>query len=531
MVDLIIRNGQVIDGTGRPPIQADVLVKDGTIVGIGTNGDIAARETYDAAGRHVCPGFIDIHSHSDFSLLVNRQAESGIRQGITTLVTGNCGHGPAPAVNQKLAKQVTIGFSESFDTEFTWETFAEYIDTLFTPGLSINVAPLVPHGSIRIGVMGYEARSPTQSELNLMKSHVEEAMSAGAAGFSTGLEYSPGQHATEDELVTLAEVAARHNGIYASHIRNRAEGFTAAVKEALNVARKAGLPAQLSHFAPRPYANDGFDRILEMVYNARDEEGLEIGIDTFPDTWGPGPVVTLLPAWVYEDSHDQVCERLSSNEVLETCRKELKDPTNYLLRLGGLESFYLTCSKCYPDLVGKNFVEIAEIMGVDETEAIFRLLLADGQDYYNVMLRHVYATSDDLDTLLSQPICCLESDGVTAATYGALKDYVFNRASYGYTIRFLREFILEREMFTLEEGIRKMTSLPADQARLSDRGRLQEGLAADIVVLDLEAAADNSTDTQPGAYPSGVELVVVNGVTVLEGNDHTGHLPGRRLPT
>ena len=170
-------------------------------------------------------------------------------------------------------------------------------------------------------------------------------------------------------------------------------------------------------------------------------------------------------------------------------------------------------------------------MGVDETEAIFRLLLAAGQDYYNVMLRHVYATSDDLDTLLSQPICCLESDGVTAATYGALKDYVFNRASYGYTIRFLREFILEREMFTLEEGIRKMTSLPADQARLSDRGRLQEGLAADIVVLDLEAAADNSTDTQPGAYPSGVELGVVNGVTVLKGNDHTGHLPGRRLPT
>ena len=530
MVDLIIRSGHILDGTGAPARKGDIAVQEGKIVEITDSIDMHAEREWNAAGKYVCPGFIDIHTHSDFSLLANRFAESSVRQGITTLVTGNCGHGPAPSPDRELGKQVTIGYSENFNTDFGWDHFAEYLEDLFSPGLSVNVAPLVPHGSIRLAVMGYDARPPTKVELEKMKDFVDDAMSAGAAGFSTGLEYSPGQHADKNELIALCSVAASHGGIYASHIRNRADTFMESVVESLNIIRKAGCPGQLSHLAPRPYANEKFDEVLETIYQARDQESLEIGIDTFPDVWAPGPVVTLLPPWVYEDTPDRVLDRLNSPDVVNQCRETFQNPTNYLLRLGGFESFYLTCSKSYPELVGRNFQEISEIFGADHTETIFKLVLADGSDFYNVMLRHIYATPEDLQQLLLQPICSIESDGVTTAPYGPLKDFVFNRSSYCYTIRFLMEYVIDQKLFTLEEGIRKMTSLPADSARLKGRGRLKEDYTADILIFSLEDLKDNTTDDKPSAYPDGIELVMVNGSIVLEQGTHSQALPGQMLP-
>ena len=530
MVDLIIRSGHILDGTGAPARKGDIAVQEGKIVEITDSIDMHAEREWNAAGKYVCPGFIDIHTHSDFSLLANRFAESSVRQGITTLVTGNCGHGPAPSPERELGKQVTIGYSENFNTDFGWDHFAEYLEDLFSPGLSVNVAPLVPHGSIRLAVMGYDARHPTKVELEKMKDYVDEAMSAGAAGFSTGLEYSPGQHADKNALIALCSVAASHGGIYASHIRNRADTFMESVVESLNIIRKAGCPGQLSHLAPRPYANEKFDQVLETIYQARDQESLEIGIDTFPDVWAPGPVVTLLPSWVYEDTPDRILDRLNSPDVVDQCRETFQNPTNYLLRLGGFESFYLTCSKSYPELVGRNFQEISEIFGADHTETIFKLVLADGSDFYNVMLRHIYATSGDLQQLLLQPICSIESDGVTTAPYGPLKDFVFNRSSYCYTIRFLMEYVIDQKLFTLEEGIRKMTSLPADSARLKGRGQLLEDYAADILIFSLEDLKDNTTDDKPSAYPDGIELVMVNGSIVLEQGTHSQALPGQMLP-
>jgi N-acyl-D-aspartate/D-glutamate deacylase len=205
-------------------------------------------------------------------------------------------------------------------------------------------------------------------------------------------------------------------------------------------------------------------------------------------------------------------------------------PDNYLLRLGGFESFFLTYSKSHPEMVGKSFAEIASGFGLDFTDTIFRLVLDDGEDFYNVLLRHIYATPADLDDLLRQPICSLGSDGTVAATYGPLKNFVMNRSSYGYTVRFLQEYVRERQVFSIEEGIRKLTSLPADSAGLGDRGRLEEGKAADIVVLDVDELFDRSSDDQPQAYPEGISLVVVNGTPVLRDGQHTGRLPGQRLP-
>jgi N-acyl-D-aspartate/D-glutamate deacylase len=477
------------------------------------------------------PGFIDIHSHSDFTLIANRNAESGIRQGITTVVTGNCGHGPAPAPIMELAKGNTIGFNENWGLEFTWNSFEEYMEALFSPGVAINTAPLVPHGTVRLAVMGHDNRTATKGEIASMKSLVAEAVAAGAAGFSTGFEYSLGQYANEEELVALSSAAAKHGRVYASHIRNRGDTFVAAVQEALDIARKAGLPAQLSHLAPRPYASpDAFDQVLEMIYAARDVEGLDVGIDTFPDKWGPGPVVTLLPPWVYEGQREQVLSTLNARGTVEKCRAYVDSPDNYLLRLGGFENFFLTYSKSHPELIEKSFADIATELDLDFTDTIFRLLLDDGDDFYNVMLRHIYATDEDLDRLLQQPICSLESDGAVAAPYGHLKDFVMNRSSYCYTVRFIKEYVQEKNAFTLEEAIRKMTSLPADSAKLDNRGRLQKGMAADVVVLDMQKLSDETTDQRPQAHPEGIALVVVNGEIVLQNGEHSNALPGQRLP-
>lgn len=530
MIDTLIRNGKVIDGTGSKIKIDDVAINNGKIIPLQGENNFEAKKEIDAQGKLICPGFIDIHSHSDFSLLVNRNAESAIQQGITTLVTGNCGHGPAPCRDKELIKQVTIGYSDNWEIDITWNSFGEYLESLFSPGQAVNIAPLVPHGAVRMAVMGFDARKPTGSEIDEMKSLVAEAMGAGAAGFSTGLEYSPGQHATTEELITLTTVAAQYGGIYASHIRNRADTFLEAVEEALTIIRKAELPGQLSHLAPRPYANQQFPDVLNVINNAINQEQLMVGIDTFPDVWAPGPVIALLPSWVYEGNQDDVISRLANRDIIDRCRDAFFNQENYLLRLGGFESFYLTCSQSYPELVGKNFKEISNMFHLDPIETIFQLVRSDGRDYYNVMLRHIYATEDDLNTLLLQPNCSIESDGVTAAPYGPLKNFVFNRSSYGYTIRFLYEYVLQKKLFGLEEGIRRLTYLPAKSAGLINRGRIAEGCAADLVILDLEEIKDLTTDDSPQEYPSGIEMVIVNGEVVLDQGIHTQLLPGKRLP-
>ena len=527
MAELVIKSGQVIDGTGKPAVMGDIVINEGSFSSVGDGTEVEGNLEWDASGKVVCPGFIDIHSHADFSLMADRRNEGAIRQGITTLVTGNCGHGPAPARDVDLAKRNTAGFSESWNVHFSWGSFREYMDALLSPGLSTNVAPLVPHGTVRLFAMGQSTAIPSKAELKEMESLVDEAMTAGAIGFSSGLEYSPGMYADEDELVALAAVSAKHGGIYSSHIRNRGEEFEDAVDEALNISRRAELPGQLSHLAPRPYASSGtFDRVLKKIDCAREDEGLIVGIDTFPDIWGPGMAVALLPPWVYEGEREEVLQRLGSPETINKCRGHFSDPTNYLLRLGGLDMFYLSSSIAHPELAGKNLVEIGEAFGCDPIEAVFRLVLADGVDFYNVMIRHIFATSAELDRLLMNPYCSVESDGVVTATDGLLSNFTMNRSSFGYTIRFIEEYVLQRNIFSLEEAIRKMTSLPADSAGLSNRGRIEVGKAADLVVLDLDKLADNSTDEVPQAYPSGVELVVVNGEVVLDQGHRLDILPG-----
>jgi len=522
LANTVIQNGKVIDGTGIPTTKTDIFISGRRIV----ESNINPSSSWDASGKVICPGFIDIHSHADYPIYVDGLAQSGIRQGLTTLVTGNCGHGPAPTQDKELTKIITIGFNENWDIGLPWNTFDDYLKALFSPGQSMNIAPLVSHGAVRLMAMGFDARYPTGTELAKMKSLVAEAMSAGAIGMSTGLEYSPGQHSNEAELIALAEVSASYGGCYASHIRNRGDNFEESVREALNIGLKANLPIQLSHLAPRPYAHpDAFDRVLNMINVARGN-GQKIGIDTFPDPWGPAHLTDLLPPWVHEGSKTEVADRLQNPTTAEQCREYIEHPTNFLLRLGSFNNFYLTQSKANPKLVGLSIEEISRILELDHTKTILRLAADEGEDFSGTLIRHIFATQHDLEKLLMDPYCSIGSDGVVSSTEGLLDSLQMNRSSFGYAPRFIKEYSIDKKMFTLDEAIRKMTSLPATSVQLLDRGTLLPGMSADLVIIDLDKLQDNSTDQSPKAYPSGIEMVMVNGEIVFDDTMHNQKTPG-----
>jgi len=528
---LIIRNGIVIDGTGKERFTADIIVDDGRIQYVGAVDSIEALKEIDASGQIVCPGFIDIHSHSDFPIYVDGYAQSGVRQGLTTLVTGNCGHGPAPAPDKELAKVVTIGYNEDWGIEFAWDTFEEYLDSIFQQGQSTNIAPLVGHGPIRLAAMGFESRNPTSAEQEKMNSLMAEAMEAGAVGMSTGLEYSPGQHASESEITELAKVVASFGGCYASHIRNRGDQFIDGVQEALNIGNKANIPIQLSHLAPRPYAPKGaFDDILEMIESAR-VKGQLVGIDTFPDRWGPAHLTDLLPPWVHEGEKQDVVRKLRDPKTAEMCQDYLENPTNFLLRLGSFDNFYLTNSKMNSEMLEYSLEEISGLLGLSHIETILKLAGDDGEDFSGVLIRHIFADQIDLDKLLLDPHCSVGSDGAVTSLDGTLSDLIMNRSSFGYAPRFITEYSISRRLVNLEEAIRKLTFLPADSINLQSRGSIEPGMFADIVVFDLEKLQDNSTDQIPQAYPSGIEMVFVNGTIVFENGDHTEKVPGQLVST
>jgi N-acyl-D-amino-acid deacylase len=529
MFDCIITNGNFIDGTGAPARRADVGVVAGRIATIGDLRERDAQQTIDATGKVVCPGFIDIHQHSDFTPLVNRPCESAVRQGITSVVIGNCGHGCAPLYDPDYIRMVVIGYQPEWGVPLDWRTYDEYLDRLRTPGLSVNVMPLVAHGAVRLAVMGLDAREATPDELAQMKQLVAAAMEAGARGMSSGLEYSPGRHANQYELTELAREVARYGGLYASHIRNRGFAFIEATDEAIAIAEDAGIPCQLSHFAPRPYApREAFPQCLERVTKAR-ERGMQVHVDTFPDIWGPGPVAALLPPQVYEGRPADGLARMGDAEMREAIREAFEQPTNYLLRVDGLAGLVLTYSKRNPQLVGQTLQKIAELRGQPAYEAICDLLIEEGEDFYTALLRHIYATEQDLKELMRSPLCAMESDGAIAAPYGPLADFCMNASSYGYTARVLGKYVRDESFYTLEDAIRRMTSLPATAMNMRERGVLRENFAADIVVFDPQTVRDNTTDLQPARYPSGIEYVMVNGRLTVTPEGHTGALSGQLI--
>jgi N-acyl-D-amino-acid deacylase len=528
-VTLAVVGGTVIDGRGGPGLRADVLVDGDRIAAVMPDGVPGAldAERVDASGRVVAPGFIDVHAHADATLLAFRDAHSATRQGVTTVVNGNCGGGVAPAEPEHDVRRVAFAYEPSWGLEITWRTFEEYLAEL--SDIAVNAATLVPHGAVRNAVMGMERRAPTTAELARMSELLDEAMHAGAVGLSSGLEYQPGCNADVDELAALAEVAAKHGGVYATHMRNRAESFAAATEEAIEVARRAGIRLQLSHFAPRPYAPA---EQTERAFAAVDElarSGHPVYVDTFPEIWGPGTLMDLFPRAVTRGTPAEVLARLRDPAVREEVARAFAEADNFLVRAAGYERIFISSSPVEPAHQGRAITELAEEAGTELSAWACDTLLEAGENFPAIGIRHVYATEEDLRRLLSLPNCSLGSDGVVTCGEGADCPYPWSASSYGYTARTLEYYVREVGLMTLEEAVRRLAALPAEAIGLRDRGRVAEGYAADLVVLDPERVADRTEPSDMARHPEGIGDVMVGGAWVVREERPCAERPGRAV--
>lgn len=528
MLDLKIEGGLVVDGTGTAGARADVGIRDDAIVAVGDLSRRPAGSTLRASGKVVTPGFIDMHSHSDWRLWANRRAESKIRQGVTTEVVGNCGFSPAPATDEHLADLRAFALALPSGMDFRWRSMAEYLRAFDSEGCALNVVHLVGHGTLRVAAMGFARRAPTEAELRRMHAMLAAAMEAGAWGVSTGLIYAPGSFATTEEIVAVAAAAARYRGIYASHIRGEGATLLAAVGEAIQVGRENAMPVQISHVKAAGRPNWGkVGEALALIDAAR-AEGLDVMADVYPYTASSTSLRTLLPDWALEGGVEAMLARLRDPGARARLRGELEAPAegqSFVERVGWDNVLIAACER-RREAEGKRLAEIARERGGDPVEAAFELLLAEGGRGSMILFQIDEA---DLRRALRHPHVMIGSDGSALAPYGELGAGKPHPRNYGTFPRVLGEYVREQRLLRLAHAVHKMTGLPARRLGLRDRGIVREGARADLVVLDADRVADRATYQDPHRYPSGIEHVLVNGRFVIKDGEHTGSLPGRVL--
>jgi N-acyl-D-amino-acid deacylase len=531
VLDVLIRNGWVADGTGSPPFLGDVAIEGGQIAEVGHLAQEAVAErVIDATGKVVCPGFVDPHSHSDFSVLANPAAESTIRQGVTTEVVGNCGWSYAPVT--PYSEEYMRGRLHTFGYDrptIPWTTFGQHLEFISAVGHSQNLAWFVGHNAVRLAA-GVSGSRPTGEQMRVMEGFVREAMQEGALGMSTGLEFNPGREATTEELMRLNAVAGEYDGIYTSHVRNRDSGLLPAIEEFLAVARAGGTRAEISHLNVRHNTGAperGWERAVELMAESRDH-GLDVLADTTPFREGLGQLSGILPPWVSADGTEAAVARLRDPAVRERLRHECDRYWRFIHK-GEWERVRLQTSPTHPELDGLNFREISNKLGRDPWECYFDILTDAGTAFESILVVGTLFTDEHLAEMIGHPLFCLGVDTFTATLDGPLSEVMRHPLSYAGHVHYLTHHVRELGTLRLEEAIRKMTSMPAAHFGFWDRGLLRAGYAADVVVFDFEQLDDVSTTEHPHAYSRGVEHVLVNGVVVVDDGEHTGARSGRHL--
>ncbi|NPV53502.1 MAG: D-aminoacylase [Firmicutes bacterium] len=533
MIDLIIRNGLIVDGTGNPPFTGDVVVSRDYIADVlrsavysaepAERGETPATHTIDASGLVVAPGFIDIHSHSDENLLADPRAESKIRQGITTEVVGNCGSSLAPLAGAA-EREARQGLA-SLDIKVTWRGFGEYLEALSQRKTAVNVAGLIGHGTVRAAVMGFESRAPSPGELETMRDLITRAMDEGAWGLSTGLIYPPSSYSSTEELVELARAAGRRGGIYASHIRNEDCHVVEATREAIDIGARAGIPVQISHHKASSRANWGkVATTLAMIDEAR-ERGNDVTCDVYPYTASSTGLSVVLPQWLFDGGREKLLERLRDKRVLGAIRDEVEEREG---RGFGWENIVISavCLEKNKALEGKSILDIAMERGREPFDVVVELLLEEGGEAQTVRFG---MCEEDVTLVLRHPESMIGTDAGARAQDGPLSRGKPHPRSYGAFPRVLARYVRERGVLTLEEAVRKMTSAPARKIGLKRRGILARGMFADIVIFDPARIADCATYSEPHQYAAGIEYVIVNGVLIIEKGRDRGRFPGRSL--
>ncbi|MFB3922989.1 MAG: amidohydrolase family protein [Terriglobia bacterium] len=527
--DLLIVNGHILDGSGGPWYAGSVAVKDGKIADVGRLTNATARQVIDAKGMIVAPGFIDMHSHSDYTLIVDGDAQSKIRQGVTTEILGEA-ESAAPVMGP-----VVPDFDKSlrrYGIKRDWATLAEYFARLERQGISVNIASYVGSGQVRNCVMGNVDRAPTAEELEKMKSLVDQAMREGAIGLSSGLIYPPNAFAKTDELIDLAKVAARYGGIYASHIRTESDNSLAAINEAIEISEKGGLPAHIFHFKKYGRANWGhMPEQVAKIQAARDR-GLDITADQYPYIAAMTGLEMCLPPKFLEGTSEQIVERLKDPKSRAEIRHAIETGVplwgdNEVKSVGGWHGV-LVASLQKPEnkqYEGKRMDEVGKMMGKDPLDALCDLLISEGGAAEAV---YFGMNPADVELAMKQPWVGVGSDGVAVTPQMEFIGKPHPRF-YGTFPRVLGYYVREQKVLTLPEAIRKMTSFAAAVEGLTDRGLLRPGMAADVTVFDPATVSDKATFENPLQYAVGIEYVVVNGTIVLNNGEHTGAKPGRVL--
>lgn len=528
MLDLAVRGGWLVDGSGNPRERADVGVVGDKVVQVGKVGP-AAREV-DAAGKVVAPGFVDPHSHSDWTVQANRAAHSTIRQGVTTEIVGNCGITNAPVGDRSVEQVARRMRAYGYDGPVTWRSFGEYLAEIEAGGTAQNLAYFVGHSTIReaVGITGSE--QPDDEALATMSGLVADAMEAGALGMSSGLEYSLGAYAPTEELQFLARVVGRYGGIYASHVRNRDEHILDAIGEFLTIVRDGNTAGQISHLNVRHDTNapaSAWEQAVTMMADAR-LAGADVQADTTPFLQGLGMMTGILPRWLLAEGFDKAAVALSDPLVRDRLRTDCDRYWRFIHK-GQWDRVRLQDSQQFPELNGLTFTEIARSRRQDVWESFFDILAAAGPGMGELIMVGDLFTEEHMAEMISHPLFSLGVDAYTSVDHGPLSVITPHPLPYSGHVFYLTHHVRERNTLTLEEAVRKMSAMPAARFGLRGRGLVREGYFADLVVFDFESLASDSSFEHPAAYPRGIDLVTVNGQVVVDGSGHTGALPGRVL--
>lgn len=498
--DILIKGGFLLDGSGNPWFKADVALRGEQIAKVGSVEENQAEVVIDAHNLIVCPGFIDIHTHCDREIVEIPTVDNYVTQGVTTVIGGNCGGHPFP--------------------------LKELFQKIEEKGISLNFGVLVGHNTVRERIMSMKMTDPTAEEMEKMKALVEQEMKAGALGFSTGLSYLPGAYSKTGEIVELASVAARYGGLYATHLRDQGKQITEAIEEAIAVGETNKMPVVISHIK---LADDSvwnqLDRICPPVDRAR-QRGVEVVLDQYPYTATSSGFTSSLPGWCFEGGRDKFLERLKDKEAYERIKAYIIE--RRLTSTKGidlLEMISIAQFRNKPEYEGKNLKEILLLEGKQPTVEAAADLIIDIEK--NGRASGVFFQMDekDVENLMRLPYVMHGSDGGIQV----VRKGVPHPRSYGTFPRVISRYVREKHVITLEDAVRKMTSLPAQVLRLRDRGMIGEGMFADITIFDLESFQDKATYSHPHQYSQGLVYVIVNGEFVIAKGEHTGKLPGKIL--
>jgi N-acyl-D-amino-acid deacylase len=518
MLDLVINNGFVYDGAGNPYSKVNIGVEKGKITELSPVKLEDSKRIVNAEGLAVSPGFIDVHTHSDYGILVNPTADNKVFQGITTNVIGNCGSSAGPLKGAAIdAARKNL---EPYGLEPEWSSIGEYFDHLERQGTSVNIASYVGHSTVRIGAMGFEDRKPTNPELETMKELTARSMEQGAFGLSTVLALPPGSYAETSEIMELCRVVSQHGGIYAPHMRGEDERLEEALAETIKISTETGVPSHIAHHKCVGEKNWGKVKNTVKIIEYARARGIDITFDMYPYAASHNYLKTAIPQWAHSEGDDRLLERISNPETRGKILSDMREmfPEDEFAR-----TTYIADCPSNRELEGKKIFEIARSRGTSPYDATLDILTENSTSIRASFHRQ---NEDDVRMVIASPFSMICSD------YGIVPPESISRGrshprAYGSFPKIIGRYAREEVLFTVQEALRKMTSAPANRLGIMDRGLIKEGMWADVVIFDTNRIIDNATYEEPNLLPTGIEYVIVNGEITLEYGKHTQKLGGK----